>query len=104
MNPTIKKQWIDALRSGKYKQGKYHLYDEVDNTYCCLGVLCKIIYPTKDIRDLSQYGKEEVPSDDIVNISGLFRNNPITPRGSLAYLNDSGKSFNEIADIIEEYL
>ena len=31
------KSWINALRTGGYKQGKYVLFDESDNTYCCLG-------------------------------------------------------------------
>lgn len=41
MNKEIKKQWIEALRSGKYKQGREYLC--VDETYCCLGVLCDIL-------------------------------------------------------------
>lgn len=40
MNKDLKKKWIKALLSGKYKQGQYRLYE--DNKYCCLGVLCKI--------------------------------------------------------------
>jgi hypothetical protein len=33
-------QWLAALRSGEYPQGKGQL--NYDNTYCCLGVACDI--------------------------------------------------------------
>ena len=33
--------WLAALRSGKYKQGKIMLYDRNNDTYCCLGILCR---------------------------------------------------------------
>ena len=45
MNPEIKKQWVDALRSGKYKQYKGALRGinkNGDTSYCCLGVLCEL--------------------------------------------------------------
>lgn len=41
MKPQIKKLWVDALRSGKYKQGKGQLRTEEGN-FCCLGVLCNL--------------------------------------------------------------
>ena len=41
MNKRVKTQWIKALRSGKYKQGRGSLRN-LDNTYCCLGVLCDL--------------------------------------------------------------
>ena len=41
MNPEVKQLWLDALRSGKYEQGKLMLRP-TDNSYCCLGVLCEI--------------------------------------------------------------
>lgn len=34
----IKQKWLDALRSGEYKQGKGRLRDG-NGAYCCLGVL-----------------------------------------------------------------
>src|SRR5574338_724199 len=36
---AIVKEWIDALRSGKYQQGTRKLRG-INNDYCCLGVLC----------------------------------------------------------------
>jgi hypothetical protein len=38
MEWCLKRDWIDALRSGKYKQTQFMYYDDIDNTYCCLGV------------------------------------------------------------------
>lgn len=36
--------WIDALESGKFSQGKASLLDTTgENQYCCLGVACKTI-------------------------------------------------------------
>jgi len=54
MNPEIKQLWLEALRSGKYEQGKSLLRPD-DNSYCCLGVLCQIA----EERGICKY----VPSD-----------------------------------------
>jgi hypothetical protein len=35
----IKDNWIQNLKSGKYVQGAGRLYNSVDNSYCCIGVL-----------------------------------------------------------------
>jgi hypothetical protein len=35
--------WITALRSGRYQQGKGYLRS--NNEYCCLGVLCEVLPP-----------------------------------------------------------
>lgn len=46
MNEEIKEQWVKALRSGKYKQGREALRKKDPKTgqwtYCCLGVLCDL--------------------------------------------------------------
>ena len=41
MKRELKAQWLEALRSGRYKQGKYRLRNSRDE-FCCLGVLCDI--------------------------------------------------------------
>lgn len=45
MNAQIKRDWLEALRSGEYKQGFGQLKFEEDNEtkYCCLGVLCDVL-------------------------------------------------------------
>lgn len=42
MNPDVKAQWVAALRSGKYKQGKSQLKSWKGDEFCCWGVLCDI--------------------------------------------------------------
>ena len=44
MNEGIKADWLTALRSGEYKQGRDFLkYQDGESTsYCCLGVLCEL--------------------------------------------------------------
>jgi len=44
MNPKLKRDWIAALRSGKFRQGGGKLREEAGGNprYCCLGVLCEI--------------------------------------------------------------
>lgn len=44
MKPEIKRQWVEALRSGNYRQGHsvLHRVSAGDETFCCLGVLCEL--------------------------------------------------------------
>lgn len=44
MNPKVKRAWVKALRSGKFKQGTGQLRRDDDGTvrHCCLGVLCEV--------------------------------------------------------------
>ena len=44
------RKWVEALRSGKYKQGKISLQNA--NGFCCLGVACDIFIP-QDKKTLS---------------------------------------------------
>lgn len=41
MDPEIKAKWIEALRSGSYKQGSTRL--NKGDEFCCLGVLCEVL-------------------------------------------------------------
>lgn len=47
MNAKQKTQWIDALRSGKYKQTYGELFRCRDGEvyHCCLGVAAKVWHP-----------------------------------------------------------
>jgi hypothetical protein len=121
MNERIKKLWLDALRSDKYKQARDRLRD--GDGFCCLGVLCDIV--KNDVG-----GRWEGPEDNaqfivgyehatgalpaaVQELAGLKQANPeieaimIKDENapvSLAGMNDHGVSFAEIADIIEEHL
>lgn len=123
MNPKVKQKWVEALRSGKYKQTRGVLRRR-GGSYCCLGVLCEIAREEGivDRRWESRY-KEYVyfnpvfPPDSnscdlpeaVVRWSGLDSSDPEVdiPRGidkqTLASLNDELKySFSKIADVIEQ--
>jgi hypothetical protein len=116
--------WIAALRSGEYKQGKGNLRD-MDNKFCCLGVLCDIVKDEIGLEwrvvDTSIYsiGHElnVLPIAvqdrlDMKTAGGRFShslNNPhvmvhgMYPAVDLWQLNDAaGYSFEQIADVIEK--
>jgi hypothetical protein len=110
MKPEIKEKWIAALRSGKYKQGAGSLR-KID-LFCCLGVLCDIYAKENQIswkkdrendvfRLLTSYAILPVEVEIWADINGQ---NPIIGESNLADLNDIGKTFKEIADLIEIHL
>jgi hypothetical protein len=47
MNQDVKTKWVEALRSGKYRQAQGGLYvtpaKEFTPEMCCLGVLCEVM-------------------------------------------------------------
>lgn len=98
MNKELKNKWIEALRSGKYKQGKGALRTgDIENPhYCCLGVLCAI--SLEKIKGEVMWEKGFLPSslEDYVCFD---------IQKSLTFKNDNaGWSFSEIADWIEKKL
>lgn len=101
MNKEIKAKWVEALRSGKYKQGKSRLRTRTG--YCCLGVLCSVL-KARNWAD----GSAALPRL-VQQQAGLSSGLPeIKYKGEtthLAYLNDGeGLDFNQIADLIEAQL
>jgi hypothetical protein len=110
MNPQIKQKWVSALRSGEYQQGQYCLRTE--DKFCCLGVLCDLYGKENNVEwDLVNddgnyefsYHSERLPLF-VVGWAGVGNDNPEICETSLAELNDTGSTFNEIADLIEEHL
>jgi len=116
------KKLIDALRSGKYRQGRGQLKQiPINNsqviTHCCLGVACEIakengveIEETIDKYGRAIFDGEKMYLSHIVrewlgfcDSRGRFK--PIKTQSyeqaELAYLNDHGKTFDEIATLIE---
>ena len=56
MKSEIKQKWLDALRSGKYKQSYGYLYNPNKEGiypvgYCCFGVLCEVTNIEKDDKN-----------------------------------------------------
>jgi hypothetical protein len=111
MNPQIKQKWVDALRSGDYKQGQDHL--RTNSGFCCLGVLCDLYIKENQLEwEPSTHYKNFYVFQDMATIlplsvvewSGVEGCNPHINDGesTLAKLNDRGSTFNEIADVIEK--
>lgn len=109
MKPEIKKLWIDALLGGKYKQGIGAL--KKDGKFCCLGVLTDLYRKEtgsmKWGRHSADYmapvinGEEEAPyflPVAVMKWAGLHKVNP----RDLAWKNDSGYTFKDIAGIVEK--
>jgi hypothetical protein len=46
----IQEEWLQALESGGYPQGRYRLVDQ--DGYCCLGVACEIL----GLKRVSDFG------------------------------------------------
>lgn len=93
----FKEKWITALRSGEYKQCKHQLHNNWG--HCCLGVAEIVLgLKTEDNEGFILLGKKFPKA-----ITGTVNNNLVV--ATLAFeMNDSGKSFEEIADWIETNL
>ena len=113
MDLEFKRKWVEALRSGQYKQGKLRLYDSSTDSYCCLGVACHIQdIPKEDLNDLSlPINVVKIFHPLIDDLLSLSDNN----RCMLTQWNDGCISreynpngermnFNDIANFIEENL
>lgn len=100
MNENAKK-WVAALRSGKYKQGKRQL--RAGDAFCCLGVACDLFDPASWNGCSYRYLRLALPNE-VRDWLGLIETDPYYGKtGRLSYDNDEGKTFAEIADIIEAH-
>lgn len=114
MDTRIAAKWVDALRSEKYQQGTGCLKQTKNqqDKFCCLGVLIDIAIkdglnitvvsgPRTRFNSFADYLPSEVQKwANMKTPSGSFTKDNLT--NTLAYLNDAGKTFNEIATIIED--
>lgn len=129
----FKNKWIAALRSGEYIQGKEFLmssnsidreFDEDGNEifvdtpdiqykFCCIGVagfICGIpklrLFKNPIFASSEDWSKEELETIPELLRGGCLREisdyNEIVD--DLTQMNDSGKTFQEIADYIENNL
>ncbi len=112
------KNWIKALRSGRFKQGQEHLRSTKDE-FCCLGVRChqarkRLGLKVEKEDDKYGYNKEtaglpEKVREDLKMIGSLGCFTDKQPhrigkhkKYALAFHNDSGATFLQIADFIEK--
>jgi len=103
MNQCMKKRWVEALRSGKYKQGSSFL--QKSGSYCCLGVLADIETDGDWVWNEDEQAWEinervDFLCDDLCSKAKLTDDTQY----ALGTLNDRGATFEEIADWIEENL
>lgn len=106
MNKRIKKLWVAALRSGKYKQGTGQLRrGRIDPRYCCLGVLENLAVKANVIKGFR--GSDGILGKKVMEWARLRSASPLAGTGiysCLASANDHGKDFAFIASRIEKYL
>lgn len=130
LEPAAKNEWLKALRSGNYQQATHVLCRLRDDqySYCCLGVLANyndIPFLDDDVVTIDRgednsrimgfngYEAETMLPDDwftkfIVDLNDRDKDKLEREthdlQAHLADMNDTGKSFSEIADWIEENL
>lgn len=109
LDKKFKKEWITALRSGKYTQAQEALFDGTG--YCCLGVACDIgidgewEYEEGDGWYLMPDNPHYTGDDSVlpmwfrekIGLSGQAQSD-------LICMNDNGENFAHIANYIEEML
>lgn len=131
MNPDIKAQWLTALRSGQYVQGRGMLRQTSADgqvQHCCLGVLCDLYiqaHPDKahwhpGLQPSTMPGREGSKASyfiaefdeqrsllpyHVYSWAGIQGTNIFVHQHnrSISALNDRGTSFAAIADILEHH-
>jgi hypothetical protein len=106
MNRDIAEKWIADLRANP-PQAMGQLFD--GNGHCCLGRLCVLHGLTPERRtDNGEYrflGEAFKLPTKVMNWAGMKTHDGRYPKdGLLPEDNDSGKTFTEIADIIEAHV
>lgn len=117
MKKEVADQWVAALRSGQYEQGRSALRVG-EKSYCCLGVLCDIskrgrwsgghegnaVFEDADGETAVSYLPHGVMKwAGMRTEHGLFKGKELKQM-TLSDLNDSGEvNFEMIADLIENH-
>lgn len=116
MNPTVKKLWVDALRSGEYIQTTNNL--RAGSCFCVLGVLCDLYHKhvggskwvqTGAYTYSFMVGSNTTPTTlprAVQEWAGfkcsLPQFGPCNDNASPSSMNDNGATFEEIANEIEK--
>jgi hypothetical protein len=123
MIPEIKQEWVAELRSSKYRQHTGNMFAG-GTSYCPLGVLCSIfakyhkgktrwkkydhkVYNFECDNGLNKWmnGGSTILPPVVASWAQLQSENPTFAYGreelSISEANDMGKSFRQIADMIE---
>lgn len=118
----FEKKLVEALRSGKYKQGRSALHNKDKNTYCCLGVACDLEDSKRWFQEEGEegypflsYGEKDIDYSDVALPDFLQEQyNWSSPTGTLSFSDREGDqfcltdcndslalSFDNIADLIQ---
>lgn len=96
----ILEEWPAALESGEFEQTRGVLNSK-EGGYCCLGVACELLSRKRLVPYTHWKGEAELPEKAIqllkIDALGEFSDGNDDDYGSLAGLNDDGKTFKEIA-------
>lgn len=128
LDPEVKVQFLEALRSGDYEQGRLQLRTYGDK-FCCLGVLTDLAVKAGVVRWVeSEHGwgvQEKLPngteqinttdlSDKVMRWAGLevetcrsgniFTSTNYSEDNLMHFNDENNLSFEQIADIVEENL
>lgn len=122
MNPEVKEQWLAALRSGEYVQGKNYLAAPDINApgehvFCCLGVLTQLAVDEgvvdwdEEVDENEEFSINNNTGNldkQVMEWAGIDSATGYCPGGgdlsSLVRCNDNlNYDFDEIADTIEKY-
>jgi hypothetical protein len=68
MDAQLKAKWVEALRSDEFKQGSGQLHDRKENSYCCLGLLCRVM--GADFGPAAEADEEAFSEYDYVPVIG----------------------------------
>jgi len=118
MDPVIKADWVEHLRSGEYPQTDGYLHiktpglEKKADRFCCLGVLCEMAVEAGVVVRFGECADgvhgyrdpdSEVVSTHLPNISvkrwaGLQEDQI----NNLSRMNDEGRSFEYLANVIEQ--
>lgn len=109
MRKRLIDSWVEALRSGEYSQGKYHLKQVRSNgstVHCCLGVVAEIcaeefgVQVTENDAGVFYFGDDSFRLPTVIRAAtGITQEQ----EKLLIHLNDiENCSFSGIADWIEE--
>ena len=121
----LQEAWVKALESGEYQQGQGRLVtvvnpdEDEELLCCCLGVLCLMENLDKELvahggmepRYSFSVNEQFYLPQSLVKKYGFFNHRgeavgaetPEEKTNSLAYMNDSGKTFSEIAAEIRQH-
>ena len=117
MNPKIKKMWIEALRSGKYRMTTQQLRERSGKKvlYCVLGVLCELHRLATEEGEWSEDGEIYITGKSSSDLTPVVRRwagikgktiripGPDGKKTDILSLNDDDNSltFKKIASLIE---